>query len=287
MALALRPAADGTGDLLIPTQGALGASLHFGVTLPEYFAQLLHTAASPTGGRESGLHFTDLTRGLLAPVHPEAGMVEVAAGVGLALNREDRTPSRVVTLFTGDGASASGSWHEGLNFAAVRRVPLLLVVERGVDAGAGTGRATRVESFLAKAPGYGVEGLSVPGDDPERILAAARTLVEVARGGGGVQLLEVTETGGDPDPLLRYRERLLAEGRVGVAELEERERHIAGEVESALEEAERSPSSQGEGVARGVWSTLESPSPWYRTGGRPGGRGERAGSVMGAGGEDR
>ncbi len=255
--MALRRRTDGTGDLVAPTPRTTGALFVMGATPLEYLRQCLGRAGAPTGGRDPGPGWTDLDRGLLAPLPAMGNLVEVMAGVTLALKM--RAEDRVGMVFTGDGATSTGAWHEGLNFAAVRRCPLILVVEANQWAfSTPTHRQTRIQSFLERCAGYGIQGVQVDGTDAVRVHEVARAAVERARAGEGVQVVELgyyrlsghdlddDQAYVDPaelerwrarDPLQLLRDRLLAAGAGDTSRIRELEETIRDEVVEAATEA--------------------------------------------------
>src|SRR5437870_1058199 len=115
------------GDILSPLIRNLGSMLVQGATPLEVFRQYMAKAESPTRGRELNIHFNDLERGFLGQISHLGDMVPVMAGVTLSF-RMRREP-RVGLVYVGDGAMSTGAFHEGLNFAAVQRLPLVVVAE--------------------------------------------------------------------------------------------------------------------------------------------------------------
>ncbi len=239
VALALRARTDGSGDILIPARDSLAAPLAFGATPLEVFRQAMGRASAPTGGWEGGARWTDLDRGLLAPVSPEGTMIEVASGVGLSLRMQ--ASERIVVVLAGDGSSSGGAWHEGLNFAAVQRVPLLLVVIRsGSPTGAGgRPRHSRLVSFLDKCAGYGIEGDAADGDDLPAIHRATAERANRARSGAGVQLLEIRAP--EADAFQTFRSQLRSSGEFEEPELSRIEDDADAELREALETARAEP----------------------------------------------
>jgi len=186
----LRRRDDGTGDVLTPSSRGLGAILMMGATPEACFRQHLGTATSPTGGRAGDLAWSDPARGILGPAGLAGTTVQVMAGVTLAFRM--RGEDRVGMVFAGDGASSTGGWHEGLNFAAVRGCPMVLVVEaNGWAFSTPTRKQTRNRSFLERCPGYGIQGVSVDGTNLLEICHRVAEAVERARGGEGVQMVEL------------------------------------------------------------------------------------------------
>lgn len=283
-AYALRRRDDGTGDMLAQTLRATGAVFLMGGSPLDYFRQHLARASSPTSGRETNVHWGSFPHGLLGPVSPLGTMVEVMAGVTLSFKL--RGLDRVGVVFCGDGASSTGAWHEGLNFAAAQRCPMLLLVEANRWAfSSPTSTNTRVESFTEKAEGYGLHAVSVDGTDVLAVYEAVTKAVAVIRSGGGagmVELLYNRRSGHaqhdaqeyvDPaeaaaweakDPIDGYRTRLLDEGWATPEELASLQAEVEEEVRLAAEQAVSEPMPEGATAAAGVYTDFQVSHPWTR-----------------------
>ncbi|HSG47890.1 MAG TPA: thiamine pyrophosphate-dependent enzyme, partial [Longimicrobiales bacterium] len=193
----------------------------------------LGRASAPARGRDPGGFPTDWDLGLLAPCHLPGILVEVMAGIALSFRLRDE--SRVALVVDDVAATGSGDWHEGLNFAAVREVPMVLVVDasrrRPVDAAA--------DSMADRAPAYGFTAHTVAGTDPRAVEGIVWSAAEAARTGRGLQVVEVTAAQEDPvEWLLRTlvtSEALTAEAAA------ERVRGAEEEMSRALAEVEAEP----------------------------------------------
>ncbi|HUM02150.1 MAG TPA: thiamine pyrophosphate-dependent enzyme [Thermoanaerobaculia bacterium] len=177
------------GDLLSPLIRNLGSVLVRGATPRHVFAQYLGRAASPSGGREAHLNFCLPARGIFAGTAMLSTMIPVLSGMLLA----DRIQGRrtVGMTYVGDGATSVGAFHEGLNFAAVQKLPLVLVVEFNNWAySTPFEKQCAARTLSDKAPGYGIAAETVDGNDVLEVHAAARRAVERARAGEGPTLLE-------------------------------------------------------------------------------------------------
>lgn len=288
-AFALRRRQDGTGDVISPGIRNLGALLAMGAPPAAVLRQYMAKGDSPSGGREQNVHFTDYGRGYIGLISHLGIMVEVMAGVALSfkLRRQDR----VALVYSGDGMTSTGAFHEGLNFAAVRRAPLVVVVEsNGYAYSTPTAKQTAVSSFVDKAPGYGIRGESCDGNDVLAVYEAAHRAIEHARSGAGPALLEVMtyrrkghaehdaqgyvpagelEEWEARDPIDRYRANLLE--RLGNAEaVSAADAEVQAVVNAAREEAEASgmpaPTSGSSNVYAGAaagepWTRLATPDP--------------------------
>ncbi len=283
-AYALRRRDDGTGDVLAPAIRDLGALLLMGAPPEAVLRQYMAKGDSPTGGREQNVHFTDYDRGYIGLISHLGVMVEVMAGVALSFKL--RGQDRVALVYAGDGMTSTGAFHEGLNLAAVQKLPLVCVVEsNGYAYSTPTSRQAAVSSFVDRAPGYGIAGDSCDGNDVLAVYEAARRAVDHARAGGGVTLLELMTyrrkghaehdaQGYVPegeiaswearDPIDRYEARLRAEGWAEEAELETIREEVAADVEAARGQAESSGLPDPEGALGGVYGDMDTAAPWTR-----------------------
>ena len=113
-------------------------------------------------------------------------MVPVMAGVTLSFKL--RKEPRVGLVYVGDGATSTGAFHEGINFAAVQRCPLVVIVENNRYAySTPTTQAVRLHERLAdKAAGYGIPGVRADGNDVVATYQVTKEAVDRARAGEGV-----------------------------------------------------------------------------------------------------
>jgi TPP-dependent pyruvate/acetoin dehydrogenase alpha subunit len=263
------------GDLLTPLIRNLGSLLTRGIPPFDLFAQYMARAASPTKGKEAHHNVTDVARGVYAPIAMLGTAIPVMAGMLLAERiRGNRT---VGMTYIGDGGSSVGAFHEGLNFAAVQKLPLVLVVEHNAWAYSTPSEKQCAARTLAdKAPGYGIAGEVVDGNDALAVFEAARRAVDRARRGDGPTLLECktyrlkghaehdAQHYVSPeelsewkarDPLARF-ERVLDERRVLPPEARERMRDaIARQLDADLAAAEASPPPEAHTAFEGVYAS--------------------------------
>lgn len=278
-ARALRAEDDGSGDVIAPTPHNSGALFAFGGTPLELFRQHLARDSAPSRGRESGIRYTDFKRGLLGPVTLPGTMVEVMAGVTLAFRL--RGEDRVGLVFSGEDETSTSAWHEGINFAAARRCPLIVIVQAGTEAS--TAAHTRARRFVQKAAGYGVASASVDGADVQAVHDAVREAAGRARSGEGATLVEArgcpvsrraprTAAEGrerhrdddPPDPVARFRVHLIDEQVARASELDDVERRARAEVRAACEQALGESPPAGEHALGGVYDGDPDAPPWYR-----------------------
>ncbi len=184
-AYALRPE-----DFLSPLIRNLGSMLVKGAEPLQIVRQYMAKAESPTRGRELNIHFGDLEKGYVGQISHLGDMVPVMAGIALSFKM--RRQARVCLVYVGDGATSTGTFHEGINFAAVQKLPMVVIVENnGWSYSTRTERQTAVKQMVDKAKGYGIPGERCDGNDVLAVYEMTRRAVEKARAGGGVTLLEV------------------------------------------------------------------------------------------------
>ncbi len=196
-------------------------------------------AGTPMDGRD--LHLGDLDKGILPPTAPLAIATQTLIGIAYAFKLERST--RLCVSFIGEGGCSLGEWHEAVNFAAVQKLNMIFVLENNRWAlGTHVSEQSAACRFALKAPGYGIPGATLFGNDPEEIAAATAWAADRARTGNGPTLLEVVtyrraghahhddarfhgtplhagyeieeerEQWAPADPLETYRELLVAEG---------------------------------------------------------------------------
>jgi pyruvate dehydrogenase E1 component alpha subunit/2-oxoisovalerate dehydrogenase E1 component alpha subunit len=117
----------GPEDMIAPLIRNLGSMFVRGVTPTEIFLQYLGRATGPSGGREHNNHFGSVARGIIAPTSMLGALIPVMAGVALSFRQKGER--RVAMTWIGDGGSSTGAFYEGLNFAVVQKLPLIVVGE--------------------------------------------------------------------------------------------------------------------------------------------------------------
>jgi TPP-dependent pyruvate/acetoin dehydrogenase alpha subunit len=279
-AYALQP-----GDILSPLIRNLGSMLVKGATPLEVLRQYMAKAESPTAGRELNIHFNDLERGFLGQVSPLGAMVPVMAGI--ALHFKLTKQPRVGMVYVGDGAMSTGAFHEGINFAAVQRLPLVIVCENNGYAYSTPARLQTAAAHLTdKAIGYGIPGLRADGNDVIATYETTRAAVDRARAGEGPTLVELVtyrrkghaehddqryvppgeiEAWERKDPIDRYHLRLRESGWATDADLAETDARIAGELDAAIARCLDEPFPGADTALGGVYhDPPEAPVEWYR-----------------------
>jgi pyruvate dehydrogenase E1 component alpha subunit len=251
-------------------------------------AHLLARGADPRGllaeimGKATGVN-----RGKSGTLHlivPEVNVLMTSTVVGAgppmaagsAFAQQYRGEDAITVVFFGDGAAAEGSVHEAMNLASVWKLPLLLVCENNLWAGAQPLRVHCAgEGVASRAASYGMSSERVDGNDADAIHDATLSLVSEIRAGEGPALLELAtyrmhghseqdpqhyvdpgelEEWAQRDPIQRYQERLLAQGICGEAGFEEMWLEAESAVNEALAFAEGSPDPPSQGIMEHVWA---------------------------------
>jgi pyruvate dehydrogenase E1 component alpha subunit/2-oxoisovalerate dehydrogenase E1 component alpha subunit len=215
-------------------------------------------------------------------------MVPVMTGVTLSFKL--RGEARVGLVYVGDGATSTGAFHEGLNFAAVQRCPLVVVVENnGYAYSTPLARQTAVTELKDKALAYGIPGVRADGNDVLAVYDVTKAAVDRARRGEGVTLIElmtyrrkghaehdnqsyvpageIDRWERENDPLDRYRRVLTAELEFDDAELAAIEARVTDEIDAATDAADASPMPEPTDALAGIYAEPARVEPlWYRAG---------------------
>jgi len=269
-------ALDAATDYVAPMIRNAAACADMGMPLADMFRAYLATADSPSAGRD--LHAGAWPHHVVQPVSPVGVMVPVSAGIALAARM--RGQAGVVMNWVGDGSAKAGVSHEGLNFAAVQRLPVVYILQNNQVA-----LGTRLDQhhlggdFAEWPTAYGVAGWGFDGNNVLDAYAASVLAVQLCRRGGGPVLLladtfrmgghathderEARETfpaalfaeWGRRDPIGLFEEYLKQDG-ISVAQLEGVEAAATAEVEAAasaaLESREHLP--EGPSALGGVYA---------------------------------
>jgi 2-oxoisovalerate dehydrogenase E1 component alpha subunit len=185
-----------------------------GMTPYEIFLGLFAKAEDPSsGGRQMPSHWGSRRLGIISHSSVIATQIPHAAGIAYAVKY--RGEDAVVTSWFGEGATSEGTWHEGLNFAGIHKLPVIFVCENNHYAiSVAQSKQMAVENVADRAAGYGFPGVVVDGNDVLACYAAMRTAVERARAGEGPTLIEAKtyrffpHTSDDDDRSYRSREEV-------------------------------------------------------------------------------
>jgi len=246
------------GDYVAGTYRGHGHALAKGTPPEPLLAEMLGRVTGVCGGRAGSMNVIDLAHGLVGCYGIVGGSIAAALGAGFSAARQ----GRVSVAFFGDGASNQAYFHECLNMASVKRLPVVFVCENNLYAEfTPMADATAGADIAARAGAYAMPAATVDGNDLWAVRAAASDAVDRARAGEGPTLLECRtyrhygHSKSDPatyraegeldrwrerDPLTLARDRLLAEG-VTEHEVAAVEQATTAELEQAVENALAAP----------------------------------------------
>jgi len=179
----------GKGDIFAPLIRDQAGRLAFGETLLDCTRTYMGSRLGPMRGRDGNVHRGRPREGIMAMISHLGAMLPVVAGALLA-RRFRGLEGAVGAVSLGDGATSTGAFHEGINMAAVEKLPLVVVVANNQYAySTPTSRQFACEDLVDKAIGYGIAGHSVDGTNLEACLQVLQKAVADARAGGGPQLV--------------------------------------------------------------------------------------------------
>jgi 2-oxoisovalerate dehydrogenase E1 component alpha subunit len=242
-------------DWIAPFYRSIATCLTFGMSARDIMTAQYATASDPSsGGRQMPGHYGSHEHNIVSVSSPVA--TQLLHAVGIALAAKIRKTGQVAMTSMGEGSSNQGDVHEGLNFAAIHKLPFVFVVENnGYAISVPAAKQVSVVNVADRAAGYGIPGVVVDGADVLACYAAAREAVERARAGDGPSLIEakvtrLTAHSSDDqqtkyrtaeeldaershDALPRFREQL-RDARVLTDEVEAR---LAAEIAAAVDDA--------------------------------------------------
>src|SRR5436305_836145 len=177
-------------DWLAPMIRNQGALLVRGFAPRDMMMQYMAKADSPTKGRDGTSHFGDIyERNVVSPISMLGDLIPVMAGVALGARLQGKNVA--VMTYIGDGGQSTGVTYEGINFAAVQDLGLVLFVESNLWAYSTPSEMQyKVQDLAERAIAYGIPGIIVDGTDPCQVYDAAREAVERAHRGEGPTLIE-------------------------------------------------------------------------------------------------
>ncbi len=177
-------------DFITSTHRPHGHALAKGLSPEELLIELFGGGTGCCRGKGGSMHVGNMQKGMLPAIAIVGGNIPLAAGMGLAINMQ-RT-GQVVACFFGDGATSEGAFHEGVNLAAIWRLPVVFVCENNrYGASTHVSKVTRLAHIADRAVGYGICGETVDGNDVIAVYQAALRAVAECRAGEGPVLLEL------------------------------------------------------------------------------------------------
>lgn len=275
-ALTMRP-----GDVTFPCHRDFAVFLIRGFSLADMFANWLARGDSPTRGRENTLHIGDLGLGIIPIISPLGATAPVACGAAMVLKQ--RGKGNVALVHFGEGTSSLGHVHEAMNFAAVRKLPVIFICNNNQFAySTPVEKQFAVKSLAIRGAAYGMPGESVDGTDVLAVYDAVERANARARAGEGPSFLEcvtlrmaghsahdaaeyvpekLKQAWAKKDPIQRLEKTLLSRKTMTRSQMEELDRKVNQEVDCAIAHAEVRPMPRGEEAVEGVYC---GPDCWWK-----------------------
>src|SRR6266436_8371726 len=177
------------GDFVAPLHRDMGAFIMRGVDPGRLMAQLMGKETGLSRGKDSFLHGGDLEHGIFGSTSMLGSSLPVA--VGAALKFQIKKEPLIALAFFGEGASSRGDVHEAMNFAGVRKLPVIFVCENNRYAySTPLEKQMAIENVAARAEAYGFRGHVVSGNDLLAVVQLRQHVVNRVREGGGPSMIE-------------------------------------------------------------------------------------------------
>jgi len=249
-------------DRVASTHRCHGHCIAKGLDLKGMLAEIFGKASGICHGKGGSMHIADLSRGMMGA----NGIVGAGAPLacGAALAAKYRGDGGIGLTFVGDGASNQGMFLESLNLAAVWNLPGVFVVEKnGYADSTSRDYAVAVGSFVDRAAGFGLPGITVDGTDFFAVYEVAAEIIERARVGGGPSLLEckmirffghyegdqqlyrpkgeVEELRANRDCIKHFAAKIIEAETISEFEIDNIDRDVLAEIEAAVGYARSAP----------------------------------------------
>lgn len=264
-------------DLAVSTHRAHAHYLAKGGDLQAMIAEIYGKAAGCSRGRGGSMHLIDTKVGFMGSTAIVGNSIPV--GVGLALSLQLRKSSAVSVIFCGDGSIEEGVFYESVNFAAVRKLPVLFVCENNFYS---VYSHLRVRQPVGRKIYKMVEGLGVPsnlvdGNNPKAVYQAAETAINRIRKGSGPFFLELStyrwrehcgpnydndigyrteeefQEWKNKDPIVHFEQNLLSKGVLNFSTLKRMEYELQNEIQAVFNFAEKAPYPEPQEAFQGIF----------------------------------
>jgi pyruvate dehydrogenase E1 component alpha subunit len=261
-------------DQVTCTYRGHGVALALGLTEESVLAEIMGRVAGSVGGVGGSMHLCEPEVGLLPTFAIIGAGIPVAAGAALTA-QVNGTDDAAIAVF-GDGASNIGAFHEGINLAAIWKLPVVFVCENNqygeysrIDL------TTPIEDLADRAGSYGIPGVIVDGQDPDAVEQAMNVALARARAGDGPSLLEAKtyryaghsradtapyripgefERWYERDPINTFRARLIDEGLLTAVSAEQLEEAVGVALEELVAHVKESPFPEPAAMFRNVYA---------------------------------
>jgi len=261
-------------DFITSTHRPHGHFIAKGGTLKQLMAELYAKKTGCSKAKGGSMHLCNFNIGMPPSTAIVAAGVPIAAGMGLAFKLKQT--DQVVACFFGEGATNQGAWHEGLNIAAIWKLPVIFVCENNLYAASTrTSNMMLVKNVADRAEAYGIPAEVVDGNDVLGVYGATHGAVKRAREGLGPSLIECLtyrhggHSRGDAalyrprseveewlkkDPVPRFRAKLVELKALTESEAQEIEKEVLAEIEEAVNFADSSPTPEPDEALQDIFA---------------------------------
>jgi TPP-dependent pyruvate/acetoin dehydrogenase alpha subunit len=263
-------------DRIASTHRGHGHCIAKGVDVTEMMGEIYGKAMGSCRGKGGSMHIADLSKGMMGANGILGAGAPLACGAALAA--KFRGDGGVGISFVGDGASNQGMFLESLNLAAVWNLPAIFVVENnGYAESTSRDYAVAVDSYVDRAAGFGLPGVTVDGTDFFAVYEAAGEIIKRAREGGGPALLEckmirfyghfegdqqtyrgkgeVEHIRAHQDCIKLFTAKVLDAGVIKKPELDAIDKDVLAEIEAAVVAAKAAPAPTAKDLMTDVYVT--------------------------------
>lgn len=261
------------GDTVTCTYRGHGHAIALGMPLRTLMAEMMGKASGCSKGKGGSMHLTDMSIGLIGTFAIVGAGLPVTNGAALTAQLK-KTGAVSISIF-GDGTPNIGAWHEAVNLAAVWKLPAVFLCENNLYGEYSAYQDTApVPNVADRAAAYNIPGIIVDGQDAEAVYAVIKTAVERARAGEGPSLIEAKtyrfmgHSRTDPatyrpkgeleqwkqrDPITILSQRMIADGQLTDAQLEQMRAVAQHDVQEATEWALKEPHPSPEELFEDIW----------------------------------
>ncbi len=261
-------------DYVLSTHRGHGHVIAKGAQLDRMMAELFAKKTGYCKGKGGSMHIADFSIGIVGATGIVGSGIPIANGVALAARM--KKTAQVVACFFGDGASNTGSFHEGLNLASVWNLPVIFICENNCYAESTPQREhQKIKNVSVRATAYDIPGIAVDGNDVVAVFKAAQEAVNRAKSEKGPTLIECKTYRwmghyiGDPAyyrpkgeaeewkkkcPLEKFKKKLIEEEILSECGAKQVEDEVKVEVEKAIKFAKESPSPLSQEALEDVYA---------------------------------
>lgn len=263
----------GEKDVLFPMHRNIGGHYVFGQDTRTLLVNQLAREGSMMRGTDGTGHYADTEKRIYGNISHLGSMIPVAAGFAMAARMRGE---QIVTMtYIGDGGIQTGESHEGINFAAVQKLPMILIIENNQYAYSSPSDVEYAcEKLSDRALGYGCYGITIEGTDVELVYETCKKAIDNARAGQGPALIECVtmrmrghaehddffyvpkeklEYWQKKDPVTRYEEHIIAWGIMTKEQIDAKRQEIIEELRNAIDEVVELPFPAAEEGYRSVF----------------------------------